>query len=744
MFSPDSTLDEFTCAIAICEPEADLGTVLRIFQQTSCNSIAIPEPNNSWGVISSGNLLSLLAKSWQQLPQMGASYAKNSPDRDNFAYPTINNVREAIEPAIVCQAKTTLAEFFDSLQNNSFQTSQVEYFIVNSLGELKGKLDKDKLLKYLVSQHKDSIQDTNISLPNSLLSLLDLFDDLALPIKIENSTQQDCYVNRAWQQLVDSSQEQHLDYLQKSNVSIAHWWMERQFNVLQQNSAAEKIDATTTRASLCCLLDRASFVPPHTIPIFQKRDLKLQQSAIQCIDLASSPLRNLSSLEIKRGNQWDYLKIPLTFKGERWQTETKLYWLILAIESSLLPSNDSPVVNSNTSLKASTVDRLLATIAHELKSPLTGILGLSKLLNSEKIGILNQRQSFYISLIHNSGSKLSDIVSNLIELTSLSGKETELKSEAINLELLCHQLYQKAVTKLKSLQSNELESVVANTKLELNVNPEVKTAIADKLRLSSILMHLMLETIEFFEFSASTIQITIQAELRGIAIKISNKLDESSISPVENINAFSQEISLNLVIANYLAEILQGEIKSKYEINSCSFTLLLPEVLPQSDPSSLKLHSGVTKQDAVTRNLTILCLYPEPEAIDISLCNNSDLDFNLKKWAEQDWSKIECDRPNYRYRIIEADGLEQAHTLARIWQLDAVLLDGYQISDPLNYLQSLQKSEYLSALPIVTLDSQTTAAANQVEGLNVYPCLLPAECRSIQDLIQVIQIATGI
>ena len=198
-----------------------------------------------------------------------------------------------------------------------------------------------------------------------------------------------------------------------------------------------------------------------------------------------------------------------------------------------------------------------------------------------------------------------------------------------------------------------------------------------------------------------------------------------------------------MVIANYLAEILEGEIKTNYGINNCSFTLLLPNALPQSDLSYLKLDSTTVKRDRPATNLTILCLYPEPEAIDTSIGNNSGLNFNLKKWAEQDWSNNECEGPNYRYRIIEADGLEQAHTLARIWQLDAVVLDGYQISNPQLYLQSLQESGYLSALPIIALDAQTTAAANQIEGLNVYPCLLPAECRSIKDLIQVIQIATG-
>ena len=122
----------------------------------------------------------------------------------------------------------------------------------------------------------------------------------------------------------------------------------------------------------------------------------------------------------------------------------------------------------------------------------------------------------------------------------------------------------------------------------------------------------------------------------------------------------------------------------------------------------------------------------------------SGLNFNLKSWAEQDWSTTNEQQLSYQHRIIEADGLEQAHTLARIWQLDVIVLDGYKIVNPSQYLRSLQESEYLSALPLITLDTRTTEAANQIDGLNVYPCLLPAECRSVRDLMQVIQIATGL
>ena len=740
MLNPDSTLDEFTRAIAICQPEADLSTVLRIFQQTDGDSIAIPQENNGWGIIRSHSLLSLLAKSWQRLPLMETGHFINNPDRENFAERTIGNIWEAIEPAIVCQGKTRLTDFIASWQKSFFSANRVEYLIVNSLGQLQGKLDRDKFLQYLISKH--DLQVSQTSLPNSLLSLLDLFDNLVLPLKIETSARQDCYVNRAWQESVGFSNQQHWDSWQKSNVSIAHWWMEQQFQALQPNWQAQSSSETSDRHNYCCLLDRASLVSTQIDSDLYQQYLKTAYSAIHYQTGERFSEVHRTKLEIEPSDRWDYLRIPLSFNREG--LGTKLYWLVLAVEPSLFKNSDLSGANSSVSIKASTVDRLLTTIGHELKSPLTGILGLSKLLNSEKLGTLNQRQSFYLSLIHNSGNKLSNIVGELINLIGLTGENPELKLEVVDLELLCRQLYQQINSKLDSVSSTELELVVTNTKLELNIDPEAKIALVDRLRLSNIVSHLILETMQFSDFSSSAIQITIRADLEAMEIVLNNQIDKASIASGEKINVTNRGVSLNLTIANYLAEILQGEIKSEYGTDCCSFTLLLPNVFPQSSLSSLPLDSTVSKSDRKTPNLTILCLYPELEAVNTSVLNERGLEFSLKNWAEQDWSGREGNRLDCRYRIIEADGLEQAHTLARIWQLDAVVLDGYGISDPQSYFRSLQKSEYLSALPIIALDAQTTAAGNQVEGLKVHPCLLPAECRSIQDLIQVIHIATGI
>jgi DNA-binding response OmpR family regulator len=105
-----------------------------------------------------------------------------------------------------------------------------------------------------------------------------------------------------------------------------------------------------------------------------------------------------------------------------------------------------------------------------------------------------------------------------------------------------------------------------------------------------------------------------------------------------------------------------------------------------------------------------------------------------------------------RYRILEADDLEQAELLARVWKPDVLLLEGGW-HDPLSHLRQLSYHTGLASLPIVTVDQETTQAANHIPGLMVFPCLATSDTNAgragnagIPDtaaLLQVIQIAAG-
>ena len=108
---------------------------------------------------------------------------------------------------------------------------------------------------------------------------------------------------------------------------------------------------------------------------------------------------------------------------------------------------------------------------------------------------------------------------------------------------------------------------------------------------------------------------------------------------------------------------------------------------------------------------------------------------------------------SYQCCILEADDLEQAELLARVWKPNVILLDG-ALADAVAYFQEYGQHIVLASLPLVTIDQTTSQAANQLPGLLVFPCLstpetlLPANASlpttlEIPALLQVIQVAAG-
>ena len=101
---------------------------------------------------------------------------------------------------------------------------------------------------------------------------------------------------------------------------------------------------------------------------------------------------------------------------------------------------------------------------------------------------------------------------------------------------------------------------------------------------------------------------------------------------------------------------------------------------------------------------------------------------------------------SHHYQVLEADDLEQAELLTRVWKPIVVLLDRAP-AHPVDYFQQFSQYPLLAALPLVTLDQETTLAANQTPGLLVFPCLRDGDATDQEAetsaLLQAIEVAAG-
>ncbi|MGG2475026.1 sensor histidine kinase, partial [Rhizobium sp. BR5] len=94
--------------------------------------------------------------------------------------------------------------------------------------------------------------------------------------------------------------------------------------------------------------------------------------------------------------------------------------------------------------------RLLATVSHEIRLPLSGMLGMNHLLSQTK---LNQEQRNYLDGMKQSGQSLVQLVEDLLDYSTMEAGRFRLNPRAENLrrliesivEMLAHRAHEKGI-----------------------------------------------------------------------------------------------------------------------------------------------------------------------------------------------------------------------------------------------------------------------------------------------------------
>jgi hypothetical protein len=123
---------------------------------------------------------------------------------------------------------------------------------------------------------------------------------------------------------------------------------------------------------------------------------------------------------------------------------------------------------------------LLRELGHELKTPLTGLLGLAQLFRAD-IKPNSQRQSQYANLIYQKAQQLLVAIYDLMDLSQLSCAQFSLNVEELELASVIQTAWQAAIA-----QYDE-----AHLDLVPNLQTEVGWIIADEIRLKQLLIHLI-------------------------------------------------------------------------------------------------------------------------------------------------------------------------------------------------------------------------------------------------------------
>jgi two-component system, sporulation sensor kinase C len=260
---------------------------------------------------------------------------------------------------------------------------------------------------------------------------------------------------------------------------------------------------------------------------------------------------------------------------------------ISAIEGIIRDITDRKRVEENMILAERSRRSLLTNISHELRSPITSILGYTTAIVDGTILPVDDKRS-YIKLIHTKTLRLQHLVQDLFQLTQLESGQTSFNFSQLSIRELIHEIIHKY----------ELDVHHAGMKFELRLSQveefSAAQVIIDVERIDQVFSNLIFNAIKYTPLGG-TISIELEKLTRNdVQVFLFKILDsgmgisENDLSHIferfykgRNANHIKHRGSgLGLTISKEIIEFHKGEIWADSSPgNGSTFYFTLPEYL---------------------------------------------------------------------------------------------------------------------------------------------------------------------
>lgn len=222
--------------------------------------------------------------------------------------------------------------------------------------------------------------------------------------------------------------------------------------------------------------------------------------------------------------------------------------------------------------------QFIANMSHELRTPLNAIIGYSQALQAELFGSIGgDRNKEYVTVIHDSGTHLSRIIGDILDLSKIEAGEEFLKEETFEIQDTmeeCRRMLHDQVAK-------------AGLTLDVDVPDDAPMLVADRLRVKQVLINLLSNAVKFTPSGGS---IKLGAHIDDGAIVLTVTDTGCGIAPEE----------MELVMEPF------GQTGETYTREHDGTGLGLPLV-----KSLMRLHDGdIALQSTVGQGTTALVSFP--------------------------------------------------------------------------------------------------------------------------------------
>ncbi|WP_332833398.1 sensor histidine kinase [Clostridium perfringens] len=162
----------------------------------------------------------------------------------------------------------------------------------------------------------------------------------------------------------------------------------------------------------------------------------------------------------------------------------------------------------------------IANMSHDLRTPLTSIMGYVYLLNDDKLG--KEERKEYLKIIEKRSAVLNDLITNFYGLSRIQADQYEIKFEPVNLEVVLGEII-AAFYETLDYKFGEPE---------INIEEGLSPVLGDKQALNRIFTNLIENMIKHGE---GEVKISLKKKKKYIVMEFSNKAEELEPKDVNRI-----------------------------------------------------------------------------------------------------------------------------------------------------------------------------------------------------------------
>lgn len=221
-----------------------------------------------------------------------------------------------------------------------------------------------------------------------------------------------------------------------------------------------------------------------------------------------------------------------------------------------------------------TKSELITNVAHDLRTPLTSVIGYIGLVKDEKYQD-EEEGAKYLEIAYNKSERLKVLIEDLFEYTKLSNRNVQLKKEDMSIATLMNQL----IEELMPLAEDK------NLTISFNVAAKETGVKVDVLKMTRVFENLIENAIKY-SAEDEVIQVFIQETSRFVYVTVRNRCSEIEKEDIEKLfDRFYRSDSsrssstggsgLGLAIAKNIVEIHEGKIWAQLDGDRISFNVKL-------------------------------------------------------------------------------------------------------------------------------------------------------------------------